>query len=500
MVAPPGARALGQAAVNPRTTGILFLVAALVVGLVWWNENVRKGEAEHAAAEARALFAELDAEDVRWLAVETSDGTPARLELREGAWWLVEPLEFPADRTTLEGMTEALAELASEGVIESPQAPEVYGLGEGAARVRFGTEAGEHVLRLGGKTPVGANSYAAREGDEAVYTIPSHRASALRRSLVDLREKRVLRFDRAAVTRIELAWPGGGVTLDRDGEGFRMTEPVADAADRASVDALLADLGFLRAEGFLDEPPPDAELGLDDPAFVARLSVPAEAEGGAEVAAQVFELRIGGELEDAPQRAARGREASVYRIPKERLDDFPRNVSAYRFKELASFVPSDARQLELAFRDPEAGAHVVVAEHGEDGWNSSPEQLAAGRIERLVAELSTLRAREIVAESMGKAEQAALGLEPPRVRLRVLGEAAEGEPAPVLGEVLLGDADHARGIIARSAASERIYRLDFALAEHVPVNLEALRNRFLSNEGADEAESDVIEGFEHPEF
>jgi len=101
---------------------------------------------------------------------------------------------------------------------------------------------------------------------------------------------------------------------------------------------------------------------------------------------------------------------------------------------------------------------------------------------------------------MGKAEQAALGLDPPRVRLRVLGEAAEGEAAPVLGEVLLGDADHARGIVARSAASERIYRLDFALAEHVPVSLEALRNRFLSKEGegagADESAPEEDEGFD----
>jgi hypothetical protein len=491
--------------VNPRTTGILFLVASLVVGLVWWNENVRKGEAEEAAAEAKALFPDLAAEDVRWLALDTSDGTPARLELREGAWWLVEPLEFPADRTTLEGMTAALDELASDGVIESPQAPEVYGLGEDAARVRFGTEAGEFVLRLGAQTPVGGSSYAAREGDEAVYTIPSHRASALRRSLVDLREKRVLRFDRAAVTRIELAWPGGGVTLEREGEGFRMTAPVEDAADRQTVDSLLSDLGFLRAEGFLDEPPPDAELGLEEPAFTARLGVPGEGDAPP----QVFELRIGAELADAPERAARGRERSVYRIPTERLDDFPRTVSAYRFKELASFVPSDARQVELAFRDPEAGAHVVVAEHGEDGWTSSPEPLAPGRTERLVAELSTLRAREIVAESMSKAEQAALGLDPPRVRLRVLGETAEGKPAPVLGEVLLGEADHDLGIVARSASSERIYRLDFALAEHVPVSLEALRNRFLSKEGEDAAADepapeegegfDPLEGFEGPD-
>ena len=475
MVAAARARPL---AVNPRNTGILFLVAVVVVGGVWWSETIHKGDVAAAKAEARALFPGVEVGDVGFVALETRDGHAARIERRDGGFRLVEPLDSPVDRTTVDGIVGALAEVKSEAVIEAPQAVEVYGLGEGADRVLFGTGKGEHVLRLGAKTPVGSNTYAARDDDASVYTIPTYRADALRRDLDDLREKRVLRFDREAVTRIDLAWPGGSVALDRGEDGWRVSAPLDDAADPETIDSLLSDLSFLRAEGFLDTPPPDAELGLDRPAFEAKLSTT-----GADGKPRVFDLRVGKELGHG-QRVARGSDATVYRIPEERLDDFPRTVASYRYKQLAKYVPSDARQLELGFRDPDGAAHVVIAERGDDGWTSSPEVMAPGRAARIVAELSTLRADDIVADAMDAAGQAALGLDPPTVSLRVRGAAQGDEAGPVLAEVFLGQLDPKLGIAAKAAGSDRIYRIDHALAEHLPVSLEAFRNRFLSKEGA----------------
>jgi len=476
VVAPAGPRPL---AVNPRNTGILFLVAVVVVGGVWWSENVRKPEAADAEARAEQLFSDVDLEDVTFVVVETTDGREARIERRDGAFRLVAPLDFAVDRATVDGIVGALAEAKSQAVIESPQELSVYGLGEDATTIRFGAAGDEHVLRLGGKTPVGSNSYAAV--GEAVYTIPTYRATALRKSLADLREKRVLRFDRESIDRIELAWHGGAVRLEREGEGWRMTAPVEDRADPGTVDGLLSDLGFLRAEGFVDEPAPDPELGLDRPVFEAKLTAEAGGDAEGEDGPRVFHLLVGDDL-GANQRVARGAEAATYRIPAERLDDFPRTVAAYRYKEMARFVASDAKQLELAFHDPEAGAHVVIAEHGEDGWTSSPEVLAPGRVARIVAELSSLDGVDLIADSMDADALADLGLELPNVLLRVRGAGEDDGPGPVLAEVMLGEVDPDRGIAARVRDSERVYRIDYALAEHLPVSLEALRNRFLSKE------------------
>jgi hypothetical protein len=103
----------------------------------------------------------------------------------------------------------------------------------------------------------------------------------------------------------------------------------------------------------------------------------------------------------------------------------------------------------------------------------------------MVAELSTLHGEDIVADAMPEAEQAELGLVPGNVVLRVRGEPAEDGPGEVLAEVVLGEIDPDQGIAARARGSDRIYRIDYELAEHLPISLEALRNRFLSEgEGA----------------
>lgn len=108
--------------------------------------------------------------------------------------------------------------------------------------------------------------------------------------------------------------------------------------------------------------------------------------------------------------------------------------------------------------------------------------MAPGAADRLVSELSALEAAEIAAESMGAEELRALDLDPPRVRARVFGEDAEDGEA--LADVSLGVADPERGIAARREGDPRVYWLDYALAEELPVSLEAFRNRFVSAEEA----------------
>jgi hypothetical protein len=477
--------------VNPRTTGILFLVALALGAFIYLYEIRGERERLEAEAAAKQLFPEVEEAQVQAIELTTKDGQRARLERDDGGWRLRQPLDFPADDITLNGMASSLAQLASEQVVEEPQPPDVYGLGEAARVVRFETPAGEHVLRIGNATPVGANTYVATERDAPVYAVPTYRTSSFERALDELREKRVLRFDRAAIARVEARWPDGGVTLQKDAEQWRVVAPIEDRADETTVESLLSDLAFLRAQGFLDEPPPEARAALEDPAFAVTLeTAAAPAAEGAEARPPLrFELVVGGGLVDGG-RVARGASESLYRIEKERLDDFPRQLAAYRFKQLAHFVATDARRLELVFQPASGGEPVTIqGQQGEAGWSTAPEAMAAGTVSRLVAELSRLRAADILADAMGEAELAALGLRPPRVVARVLGEG--GDEAPVLAEIHLGQVDPERGIVARAAGDERVYRLDHALAEHVPVSLEAFRNRFVSKEGEEEGEAEA---------
>jgi hypothetical protein len=244
----------------------------------------------------------------------------------------------------------------------------------------------------------------------------------------------------------------------------------------------------------VDEPLPDAEAGLDPPAYQVELVGEAGGEGEEPLR---LSMAIGESL-DGKSRLVRAASASLYRIPAERIADFPRELVRYRFRQVAKFLSSDARRLELVFH-PEAHLPVssepvaITATRGETGWTSSPERFAAGKIARLISELSRLRAEGILADKLGPDELRELELSPPSAVLRVFGdppEEREGEEdaGVQLAGVEIGALRGDEWILARREGDEIVFQLDQALAEHIPVSLPAFRNRFLApgDEEADE--------------
>jgi hypothetical protein len=478
--------------VNPRTTGILFLVAALLGGAIWWS-NRHESEKKVAEDKAKRLFGEIDSNGVEWFELGTSDGRDARLERRDGVWHVAEPIDAPADATAADGIAGALAAIVSESEIEEPQAFSVYGLADGARVVRFGVGGQERELRLGKKTPVGANNYAATGPSGAVYTIASYRATSLEKPLDDLRERRPLRFDRNGVARIEATWEDGGVVLEKKDGVWKMTAPMDVEADDETIETLLSDLVFLRGSGFVDQPPPDAETGLDRPAYRVVIS-DAPQEGKEPVR---HELEIGSVLTEAT-RVARGAEPALYQIPNDRYEKLPRTVVAFRHKQLAEFVATDAKRFELTFAGPDAASSQSVTVTGESagdaGWTTQPDAWEPGKAERLVAELARLRADDIAAEQMGPDELAGVGLSPARVTLRVLGAVPDGGgDAPVLADVLLGVQKNGK-IVAKVPSRDTVYLLSDVLAEYIPISLDAYRSRFVTKAPPAEAATAPAEG------
>lgn len=458
---------------NPRNTAILALVVAALGAFLYFYEI--RGREERAAAEeeARRLFQGVSAEEIDAIALSASESEPVRLERAEEGWRITEPVRFPADEIRADALSSTLAGLASEAVFEAPEPLEEYGIGA-EPTLRFWVGGTERVLHVGDKTPIGGNTYVKTGEGGQVYAVKSYHATALDKSLAELRDAKVMDFDRDAVERIEASWPGGGVVLGKGEEGWRLLEPLEAPADQDEVADLLADLGFLRADGFIDEVPPDAEVGLDAPAFAATLVMGAGEAGEAPARARI---EIGAKAVDEAGRAVRGAaENALYRIAEDRLEDFPRTVTAYRFKKLADFAASDAVRFELVFA-AEEGPHRVSGQLQEEGWVVTPQPMAAGKASRMIRELSKLTAADIAADAMGEDELRGMRLSPPAATLR-----AFGEDDALLAEVHLGGADPGRGIAAQRAGDEVVYLLDYDLAGQVPISLEAFTNRFLSSE------------------
>ena len=492
---------------NPRTTAILFVLALALGSFVWFYEIEGEEGRQESEARQQRLFPDVEAGAVEWIELRTSDERDVRIERRAEGWELVEPLLFPADSFAVDGVASALAELASESVYEQPQAPAAYGLDD-AAEIRFNAAGAEHGLRTGDATPLGSNSYASVSGESAVYTVASTGVNAVRKSFDDLRDKRILAFDAETVQRFSASWPDGRVTLARDGGEWRLESPLEAEADADTARDLLSSLSFLRADSFADQPPPDDQSGLDAPAFAVTLELvaggTAEDVGGqgaesASGAPRVLELRIGSAEADGSRYVRAGR-PTLYMIPAQRLDDLPRTVSAYRFKQLASFQSNAARRLELVYHavgDGASEAVTITAIAGDTGWSSSPESIEPDKLRRLVEELSRLEASDVLAEEMGPDELLELGLEPPKLLLAVYGEEPEGGEAPLLAQLRLGVLRGSDGVVAQRVDRPTVFSIGYEATEHIPVSLEALRNHFLAGpdaaEGVIEAERPVVD-------
>lgn len=470
---------------NPRNTLILAVVVAALGVFLYFYEIRGQQERAEAAEAAKRLFQEISAEQIDAVALASVGQEPVRLERRGARWSITEPVRFPADEIRADSLASTLASLSSEAVFDEPEPLDEYGIG-GDPSVRFWIGDVEHRLFIGDKTPIGGNTYMKTGAGAQVYAVQSYHANALNKSLEDLRDARVLDFDRDSVSRIEARWPGGSVTLEKDEAGWQMRAPLEGAADPETVDRLLSDLKYLRADGFIDEMPPESETGLDAPVFDVELVSRADAEDAEPAHSR---MTIGARLEDG-KRAVRGvAEQALYRLAADRLEDFPRSVAAYRFKQLGEFESADAERFELIFSAAEeSGPYVIRGERGEEGWATAPESMAAGKASRLVTELSRLRAVDIAADSMGAEELRGMGLSPPAVTLRVFAAADEAGEAAVLADVQLGKADPKRGIAAQRAGDPVVYWLDFELAEHVPVSREAFTNRFVTSEEPPQAD------------
>ena len=464
---------------NPRNTGLLLLVAAALGAFVYLYE-VRGGEQrKDAELASKRLFPGLQASDVAWIALTTTDGKPARAERKNGAWQIVEPLAFPGDGVNLDGIAAALADLTSEKEIEAPQAPAVYGIDATSHVVRFGAGGKEYALRVGKKVPVGSSTYVAAGADSTrVVTLPTFKATTLERGLDDLRDRRVLNFDRASIDGIDARWPGGHVKLQRGESGWRLVEPVDGPADDTTVDTLLSNLSYLRADSFDDVVRPDTKTGLDRPALEVTLSGKPSTEGAA---APSFQIAFG--AEENGKRLVRGGQPSLYRVTAQRLDDFARTVAAYRFKELSRFVATDAKTVELTLLDPGGEPLKETISHGETGWQGSPEAIEPGKAARLVAELARLRGTDIVTENASEPQLAKLGLAPPRASLRVLAAAPKELAPPELAAVEIGADPDGKGPVARRSGSATVYRLALAVKEWLPLGLASFREGFIPKPG-----------------
>ncbi len=196
-----------------------------------------------------------DRATVAGVEIVTHDETLAIEPDDDNRWRMTRPRPLPADPDAVRELLDKLATArVKEFVADRPRSLEPFGL-ERPLRVAIHTgkdkDRATRTLLLGRRDDKKKGVYAMRPGESAVLLLPEEVWTALPRTTAALRDKTIVDFERDKVTRLELESPRGQITLVREQDRWKITQPQALPADPVEAGAVLMKLKGLRAQAFL---------------------------------------------------------------------------------------------------------------------------------------------------------------------------------------------------------------------------------------------------------
>jgi hypothetical protein len=372
---------------------LLALLCAGYYGMLRWEQHARDRKTE-----ARRAFPETDPGAFRRISVQQEDRRAAVGERddADAPWRIVEPLPLDASQPTWNRVAEHLAALARERVIDNPSGLADYQLDAPRLTVRAETFDGSEVTaEFGMAGPTQANRYARLNGS-VIALVDENTYFELNRSLEVLRFFYLFNPGDTGVTKVTLSrfWslpaseespdsPAPGeesvpVTLEmRDGV-WHITEPVQARANQDMTAAFVAEFVTAVCQGFIDEPAPLADYGLD-PAG-ARVTVHTGPDTPPQTA---YFGRNEGPDRDARMYARIDGQPSVFTVESRLRDLFPKTPDAFRDLRL---VTRDTASIErIHYRSNWPGQEPVafsLALDPQAGWRfTDPEGIGIDQVE-----------------------------------------------------------------------------------------------------------------------
>lgn len=268
--------------------------------------------------------------EVQEVRIESATTPAVHLQRQDDAWQLTAPVQDRADAQQVRRLLQGLRDVEVQAfVAETPSDLAPYGLAKPRWRVSLtvGPERTTTTLLLGSTADDGQGVYAKRDAAANVVVLPPQFWHALPTTVAALRDKKLLRFDPAAVQQVQLRYPETTLQLERRGDTWHLTAPeTTPLQERWSVDALLYDLSTLEYVRRLPEATADeAEVGLQAP----RVQITVWTEAAEPLPPLLIGQTIAGVDDDTEDLvyARVGTEPPLYAIDGQILDDLPSTPS-----------------------------------------------------------------------------------------------------------------------------------------------------------------------------
>ncbi len=411
-------------------TTALLAVILVAVGAFYYVYEIRLGPEREKTAERKGRVFSADTTDVTEATLKRG-AEVVRLKREGDGWQVLEPVRARGDKGEIESaLTSVVMAKMDREIAAAPPSLADFGLDKPVAEVTLQLKDGKQLgLLLGSKSPTGVWVYARERDKPNVFVVGETVLRDTTRPIADFRDKTVLAFDRKDVTALEIVTRDESLALEPAGSQWKLTRPVALAADAETVIEFLDKLGSAKVKEFAAEAPPSlASFGLERPVRVS-LHTGKDKE-------RANKSLLFGRVEDKKGvYAMRAGETSVLLLPEDVWTALPRTVAAARNKTLVEVDRDKVTRVELT----SPRGNVTLAREGNRWRITAPESVPADPVEAgaILSKVRELRAQAFITDDAAGIPRY---LSTPEVRLSLT---QEGAPAPIT--ILLAPSPERRG-------------------------------------------------------
>jgi hypothetical protein len=371
-----------------KTSAVALILLLLLGGFYLYDERYLSPNREKAEQQKNRVWTGVEPKDVEEVTLTRKDDV-VRLKRTADGWEILAPVKARAAGAPVDDLVTTLvtAKMDREVAASSSGLAE-FGLDAPPAQVALAVKGRSEPLRLalGAKNPTGVWVYA-KKPDGGVLVVSDNVFRDVTKPLAEFRDRTVLAFERKNVSGFEIVTAEDAMAVE-SGEGgkWKITKPVALAADTDTVSSFLDKLQFAKVQDFVAESPPSLEpYGLDRPVRLVLVV-------GKDKERATKELRFG--RVDAAKKgvyAMRPGESSVLLLNEDTWTQLPKHVAALRDKTVVAFDREKLTKLEL---ESPKGA-VTLTREGEQWRITAPQALPADNsvVGTLLFQLRELKAQ-----------------------------------------------------------------------------------------------------------
>ncbi len=371
---------------------ISALVLAALGGAIWYSNKQEDAKQAKGSSKGPQLF-NLNEDDIRGIEITRKGDIPTVLKRDDaGKWTITAPEMMAADPQAVTAITTSVRNLPSDRVVdEKPSQLNAYGLQPPAVLLKLTMKDGKtHELRVGEQTPDKSGVYAMVDNDPKLYTVGAIALDNYGKSMMDLREKRLMSFSVDKVSKADLDVQGKPpVEFTRMDDQWQISKPKAFRADKLTVQELLNTVHEAQIDPSMDEKAAQAAYNSAKPFATVRLT--------GESGPQTLEVRQSGSDYYAKSSSVAG----AWKVASTVGDGLNKKLDDFQNKKLFDFGFDDPTQIEIK---QGSDTKVIAKAKGKDNastWLSNGRTMDSVSVQNLIDKLRELSASRIEDVSAG---------------------------------------------------------------------------------------------------